>query len=187
VVVLFYFKGAAWAGTRPPKPGATPVTEAELRARLQSLNDLDVPFRVEIGREPGTLVASVRYGDARWLDLARARTLRRAFRVTLTFHPASHTVRATDFFTRFDASVGADGASAEWKAGLGIVFFQVEHERVLGLSLDTHGRFTPNLSYAYSFDLKELKEPLIAAVTRAGWRYRPTIWEGPTWLRWLTA
>jgi hypothetical protein len=187
VVVLFYFKGAAWAGTRPAKPGTSPVAEAELRARLQSLNDLDVPFRIESGREPGTLIASVRYGDAKWLDLARARTLRRAFRVRLTLDPSTNTVRATDFFTRFDASVGADGVSAEWRAGLGIVFFQVEHERVLGLQLDTHGRFTPNLSYAYSFDLRELKEPLIAAVTRAGWRYRPTIWEGPRWLHWLTA
>ncbi len=187
VVVLFYFKGAAWAATRPAKPGTSPVAEAELRTRLQSLNGLDVPFRIESGREPGTLVASVRYGDAKWLDLARARALRRTFRVTLSFDPATHTVRASDSFTRFDASVGFDGAQAEWKTGLGIVFFQVEHERVLGLQLDAHGRFTPNLSYAYSFDLKELKEPLMAAVTQAGWRYRPTIWEGPAWLRWLTA
>ena len=41
-------------------------------------------------------------------------------------------------------------------------------------------------SYAYTFDLKEMKSPLIEAATRAGWRWQPTLWQGPAWLRWLT-
>jgi hypothetical protein len=51
---------------------------------------------------------------------------------------------------------------------------------------DERGRFVPRLSYSYTFDLQEMKSPLISAVTGAGWRWRPTVWQGPQWLRWLT-
>lgn len=57
---------------------------------------------------------------------------------------------------------------------------------VFGLQLDEQGRFKPELSYAYTFNLQEMKSPLVEAVTRAGWDWRPTTWQGPTWLRWLT-
>ena len=69
---------------------------------------------------------------------------------------------------------------------MGITFFQVEHQRVFGLQIDQRGRFVPKLSYSYTFDLQEMKAPLISAVTNAGWHWRPTVWQGPTWLRWLT-
>ena len=39
---------------------------------------------------------------------------------------------------------------------------------------------------AYTFNLQEMKSPLVDAVTRAGWDWRPTVWQGPAWLRWLT-
>jgi hypothetical protein len=44
----------------------------------------------------------------------------------------------------------------------------------------------PKLSYGYTFNAQEMKAPLIAAVTGAGWRWRPTLWRGPRWLGWLT-
>ena len=69
---------------------------------------------------------------------------------------------------------------------MGIVFFQYEHQRVFGLQLDDGGRFKPELSYSYTFNLDELKSPLKEAITRSGWTWRPTLWQGPTWLRWLT-
>jgi hypothetical protein len=31
-----------------------------------------------------------------------------------------------------------------------------------------------------------MKSRLIDAVTRAGWTWRPVVWQGPVWLRWLT-
>ena len=54
------------------------------------------------------------------------------------------------------------------------------------LHLDEQNRSKPELSYAYTFNLQEMKAPLIEAITRAGWTRRPTIWQGPAWLRWLT-
>jgi hypothetical protein len=66
------------------------------------------------------------------------------------------------------------------------VLFQREHQRVFGVQLDEQGRFKPQLSYAYNFNLEEMKAPLMEAVAHAGWDWRPTVWQGPTWLRWLT-
>lgn len=186
IVVLYFFKGAAWAGTTRAKPGVAAVTATELATRLESINALDVPFRIERGALPNEFFATWRYADAKWIDLARARGMHRTFRIRLMLDESSGTVRATDHTASFDWSAGRGGADLEWKAGVGIVFFQYEHKRVFGLQLDEQGRFKPELSYAYTFNLNEMKSPLVEAVTRAGWNWRPTIWQGPPWLRWLT-
>ena len=183
---LWFFKGAAWAGSSPAVPGAPRLTASELTARLEAINALDAPFRIERGAQPNEFFATWRYADAKWIDLARARGLRRAFRIRLKLDEAAHTVRATDYAASFDWSAGRGGADIEWKAMMGIVFFQVERHRVFGLQLDEHGRFKPELSYAYQFNLSEMKSPLVEAVTRAGWSWRPTVWQGPPWLRCLT-
>jgi hypothetical protein len=186
IVVFYFFKGAAWAGTTRAKPGAVSVPASELATRLEAINALDVPFRIERGAQPDEFFATWRYADAKWIDLARAHGLRRTFRIRLTLDEKHNTVRATDYAASYDWSAGRGGANLEWKAGVGIVFFQTEHHGVLGLQLDDQGRFKPELSYSYTFNLQEIKSPLIAAVTQAGWNWRPTIWQGPTWLRWLT-
>lgn len=184
--VIAFFKGAAWAGTVEARDDAAAVGEAELRRRLLAIADADVPFTIV--EEPGTrrLIATWRFADARWLDFARARRIRYAHRVVLEVDAAARTVRPTDQQSRFDASVGIGGASLEWSTSTGVTFFEVRQERVFGLQFDAAGRPQPRLDYRYRFDLQEMKGPLIDAVTRAGWRWRPTPWRGPTWLRWLT-
>lgn len=183
---LSFFKGAAWASRTPAASGVPHLTASQLTARLEAINALDVPFRIERAPQPNQLHASWRYADAKWFDLARANGLRRTFRLRLTLDEASRTVRTTDEVAEFDWAAGRDGARLEWKAITGIVFFHAEQRRIVGLQLDQHGRFQPNLSYAYKFNLDELKSPLVATVTRAGWTWSPTVWQGPSWLRWLT-
>lgn len=186
IVVAYYFKGAAWAGTSPAKPGVALLSAGEVAQRLESVNELDVPFQIERGTQPNEFFATWRYADAKWIDLHRARGMKRTLRIRMVLDETTHTVRATDYVASFDWSAGLGGANLEWKTGFGIVFFQYEHQRVFGLQLDEQGRFKPELSYAYTFNLQEMKSPLIEAVTRAGWNWRPTVWQGPMWLRWLT-
>ncbi|MBL9190210.1 MAG: hypothetical protein JNK23_22200 [Opitutaceae bacterium] len=183
---LWFFKGAAWASSVPAVPGVAPLATADVAARLESINTLDVPFRIERGARPGEFFATWRYADAKWVDHAHAHGLRRTFRIGLALDESAHVVRATDYTAAYDWSAGGDGARIAWQAALGIVFFQTEQRRVFGLQLDEHGRFKPELSYSYKFNLQEMKSPLIDAVTRAGWTWRPVVWQGPVWLRWLT-
>jgi hypothetical protein len=42
------------------------------------------------------------------------------------------------------------------------------------------------LSKAYTFNLQELKQPIIEAVTVSGWTWQPVMWDAPKRLRWLT-
>lgn len=51
VVVLYFFKGAAWAGTSPAKPGVAHIPATELASRLEAVSILDVPFRIERGAQ----------------------------------------------------------------------------------------------------------------------------------------
>ena len=183
---VWFFKGAAWASSSPAVAGVSAATATELATRLEAINTLDVPFRIERGTSPNEFFATWRYADAKWVDRARAHGLRRTFRIHLMLDEAAHTVRATDYAASYDWSAGRGGANLEWKSAIGIVFFQMEQQRVFGLQLDEQGRFKPELSYRYKFNLDEMKSPLIAAVKRAGWNWRPAIWQGPSWLRWLT-
>ena len=186
VIILYFFKGAAWAGSSPARKAARPAPAAELAAQIEAINALDVPFRVDRGERENELIATWRYADAKWIDLARARGLRHVHRIKLSLDLTDHTVRATDFSARYDWSAGRNGANIQWKTEMGITFFHYEHVRVLGVQLDEQGRFKPELSYAYTFNLDEMKGPLIDTVTRHGWDWRPTAWQGPKWLRWLT-
>lgn len=182
----WFFKGAAWAAGAPPAPGVAALTAPELAARLELINTLDVPFRVERGEGRGEFIATWRYADAKWVDYARVHGIRHTFKIRLVLDESAHVVRTTDYGARFDWSAGADSARIQWNASIGIVFFQTEQSRVFGLQLDEQGRFKPELSYAYKFNLQEMKSPLIDAITRAGWNWRPVVWQGPVWLRWLT-
>jgi hypothetical protein len=184
--IVGFFKGAVWVSSAPAVAGVPSVPASELVARLEALNALDVPFRVERGEHQQEFFVTWRYADAKWVDHARAHGLRRTVRVRLTLDGPAHIVRATDYAAEYDWSAGRDGARIEWRAMTGVVFFQIEQSRIFGVQLDEQGRFKPEPSYAYRFNLSELKSPLVNAVTRAGWNWRPTVWQGPVWLRWLT-
>jgi hypothetical protein len=186
LLVLYFFKGAAWAGIRPALPGIPPIPADELASRLESVNELDVPFQVEPGPGPGQWIARWRDEDARWADLARARGLRRTFRIRLTLDEPTGTVRATDEAAGYDWSAGREGANLEWKAVFGIVFFQYETQSTSGPGLDEKGRLTLRPDHPYTFDVNEMRSPLVETVTRSGWNWRPTVWQGPAWLRWFT-
>jgi hypothetical protein len=185
VATLYFFKMSAWAATIPAPAGAPAQPTSELRGRLLAVNSIDAPFSVS-EREDGKIVVTWRFADAKWVDLARAHGMRNTHRIVLELDDATKTVYPTEQYTRMDWSAGAGGGSLRWATGMGITFFQVEHQRVFGLQIDQRGRFVPKLSYSYTFNLQEMKAPLISAVTNAGWDWRPTIWQGPTWLRWLT-
>ena len=185
VTSLWFFRGAAWAGTVPALDGVAVQSAQELRQRLLALTSLDAPFTVT-EQSDGRIAVTWRFADAKWVDLARAHGMRHTHRILLELDERSRTVYPTEQQSRLDWSAGANGGGVHWSTTTGIVFFQIEHQRVFGLQLDERGRFVPSLSYQYTFNLQEMKAPLISAVTSAGWQWRPTLWQGPTWMRWLT-
>ncbi|MGE3936183.1 MAG: hypothetical protein AB7F67_23170, partial [Rhodospirillaceae bacterium] len=74
----------------------------------------------------------------------------------------------------WSAGGGPDLGRLSWKTHYGITFFHYAHERVFGLQI-VNGRPTLNPTYAYTFNLQEMKQPVIEVITNAGWTYKPVI------------
>ncbi len=167
---------ASWAAQVPAVPGVEPATVETLMQRLLSINEQDVPYTIKRGSRPDELVVDWRYADAKWLDLMRIHGMSKGYRLVLRFDEGAHNVRAQDRYASFDWSAGRgpDLLSLNWRMSLGITFFEYRHERVFGLQF-RDGKPTFDLSYAYTFDLNELKQPMIEIVRHAGWNFRPVI------------
>jgi hypothetical protein len=175
-VLQFFLFGrvASWAGGVPAAPGTTPVAAEQLVSRLMAVNSLGVPFAVSKGEQPNELYVDWRYADAAWFDLMRVHKIQRGYRLVLRLDAADGNVRAMEQMSALDLSAGASAAALEWKTSYGINFFHYSHERVFGLQIKD-GQLTLEPSYAYTFDLQELKQPIIEIIRNAGWEYRPVV------------
>ncbi|MDZ4859144.1 MAG: hypothetical protein SGI88_09165 [Candidatus Hydrogenedentes bacterium] len=123
--IAWFFKGSAWATKTPPRPGAQPIRANELRNRLLAINQTGTP--VEVTDNGDTIDITWRYADARWLDHAKAHGMRRIHKLSLDLSEDDHTVRVREYMSAVDWSAGVDAASIQWRAAIGIQFFQYEH------------------------------------------------------------
>ncbi|WP_020699513.1 hypothetical protein [Reyranella massiliensis] len=167
---------ASWAAQVPAVPGIEPAAAETLMQRLLSINEQDVPYTIKRGSRANELVVDWRYADAKWLDLMRIHGISKGYRLVLRFDGRARNVRAQDRYASFDWSAGRgpDLLSLNWSVSYGITFFEYRHERVFGLQF-RDGKPTFDLSYAYTFDLNELKQPIIEIICHAGWNFRPVI------------
>lgn len=182
---LWFFKASSWSARVAPVPGAESVRESELRDRILAIGALPDPVAVR-PLDDGSIEVTWRYADARWLDLMRANRMTRTHRLVLMPDEASKRVRVREYWSSFDASAGLDGLALDWKSASGIQFLAIESRRVVGAQLDADGLPTGALSGGYSFDLQELKSPIVEVVTKAGWTWQPVVWDAPAAVRWLT-
>jgi hypothetical protein len=158
----------------PAVPGIQPVAAETLMQSLLSINEQDVPYAIKRGKHRNELVVDWRYADAKWLDLMRLHGMSKGYRLVLRFDEGAHNVRAQDRYASFDWSTGPDLLSLNWQMSLGITFYEYQHERVFGLQF-RDGKPTFDLSYAYTFNLNEMKQPMIEIIRHAGWNFRPVI------------
>jgi hypothetical protein len=167
---------ASWVGAKPAVAGVPSVTREVLMQRLLSLNEQDIPYTISRGRRANELNVDWRYADAKWVDLMRVQGMRKGYRLVLRLDEGTHTTRAQDRYASFDWSAGRgpDLVSLNWKMSLGITFYEYEYEGVFGLQFKD-GKPTFDLSYAYTFNLNELKQPVIEIIRHSGWNFRPVI------------
>lgn len=183
--VLWFFKVATWAASSQPVAGVKPVSLEQLRDKLLAVNQTDTPVEVSTSDDGNRIDITWRYADERWVDHAKAHGLRRVHKISMTLDESSHTARVLEFWSAMDWSAGGKGANIEWRAARGINFFNFQHQRVFGLQISADGALIPNFSYTYTFNLQELKQPFIQAITRSGWTWKPVFFLAPPWLRWL--
>jgi hypothetical protein len=187
LAVFWFFKGSAW-GVRQSAQSNTRTEQAVfLRDRLLALNQQQQPVQIiALPNNSNTFEITWRYGDAQWLDLMRAHKMRRTHKLVLDLDEGSRMARVREYWSAFDASAGAGDLRFHWIAARGMQFFEFERRRVFGVQLDKSGKTTGELSKAYTFNLQQLKQPIIEAVTGSGWTWQPVMWNAPRSLRWLT-
>jgi hypothetical protein len=156
------------SGTKKPAPNVAPKSIAEVGAAILAVNRPTAPFIVRDGRPEGVdFVAEWRIVDATWSEVFAKAGLAKALKVLMKFDPDSHEVRSVD-----------REWSVEWRAGVPTlaVAASVSRGQTAEISFGTGYAFTEAGAlgdvYRYKFESGELKKPLQAAVTGAGWTWK---------------
>jgi hypothetical protein len=156
-------------GAKKPAAGTPVEPVAELRAELLALNRDTAPWHIReaTADEKCDLIVEWRIVDATWYEIFAKAGLKRAFKILLKFDTAKNEVRGLD-----------QEWSVEWRAGvpdmtLAASAFRGQTQEV---SFGLGYAFTEKLSYGqvynYRFSTTEMKTPMQAAITAAGWTYR---------------
>lgn len=164
-----------WATVVEPKPEVTPLSESELRRRLFSLNEMDVPFQV-FERKNGKIDVVWRLADAKWAGLMTLNKITKIQVIRLKLSEQEKTCRAIDITKSVRAT--ADGLKTAFSFDTffsrGVTFWQWEFEKQYGL-IFKNGEFTFDKVYEYAFSYDELKSPIVNVVVQSGWRYKQVL------------
>ena len=164
---------ASWAGTIKPEAATEPVDLTEMRARLLSVNELDIPFRIVPGKN-GKLVAEWRIADARWAGPMQAGGLKMVHKITLVLDETRKRVYARDREWKCSFRAGIGRLSIFGSFFIGIAYFSYERAAEYGL-LFRNGKLVFGSAYNYRFQLIEMKKPLVDVITDSGWTFRPVV------------
>ena len=173
ICTFAFFRGGPWAARISPPAWIAPVPAEEMRARILGINDLDLPFHVREGKR-GYLIAEWRLADARWTAVLEQAGLRIAHSVKMKLDPKKSRVNAIDISKTIRWSRGVPGLSWSFSFFRGIDFGGFEKGAAYGL-LYKDGGWIFDWAYKYSYNLNEMKQPLVAAVIMGGWTFQPVI------------
>ena len=157
-----------FTGTRKPAAGVAKKPAADLRQALVALNRESAPWHIRDGApEKCDLVAEWKIVDARWYEIFAKAGVKDVFQILMRIDDAKGEVRAVDReFT------------VEWKAGVpslsvaATAFRGQQVEVKFGQAYGFTEKGTLGEIYNYRFNTAEIKKPIQAAVTAAGWTYR---------------
>ena len=164
-----------WATVVEPKPEVTPLSESELKRRLLSLNEMDVPFHV-FERKDGKIDVVWRLADAKWAGLMTLNKVTKIQVIRLKLSEPEKECRAVDIIKSVRTT--ADGLKTAFSFDTffsrGATFWQWEFEKQYGL-IFKEGGFTFDKVYEYKFNYDELKNPIVNVVTQSGWKYKQVL------------
>jgi hypothetical protein len=153
-------------GTKRPAGDARPAPPEQVRTALLAVNRPDLPYGVRAGtaEEGVDLVGEWKIVDGQWRGLFANGGISRTYRVLMRLDPEKCEVRTVDkeFSVRWNAGVPQVGKSLS-------AFRGQSWEKTSAVQFGLNRRGQPTRNYAYTFQTKEIKEPLRAATTNCGW------------------
>lgn len=155
-------------GTKKPATGVVARTPEEVRESLLEVNRPTAPFLVRDGApEEVDLVAEWKIVDASWNALFSRAGLEKVFKVLMRFDEEKSEIRAVDQEWKVEWVGETPRLSLSTEKFRGQ---KVEVSSGQGYAFTEQDRF--GQVYRYKFKTGELKDPLKAATTRAGWVWR---------------
>jgi len=142
-----------------------PVSETELRAQVQAINEFDAPVMVEERKDK--LVATWKYVDAHWWELLAKAGLTKVYELHIKFDNAQHLVTLIDVTK-----------SVSWRAGptevrlRGGFFRGIMLAYEIGKQWGIKENFELGKVYDYKFVPQEIKMPILNSILRSGWDVR---------------
>ena len=173
---------ATWASTVDPQAGTKPLLKQDLIQILLSVNDPKLPWQIKRG-DKEDLIAEWKIVDEKWVDLFAANKISLVHKLRFRIDDRTHTVHAQDVERRVSYRVGVDGrpqATLHWSGHRGIDFYDYERGLTFGV-IFKDGKLQIGEAYNYKFNLNEMKQPLIDAVTKGGWRWKGALSVSPFW------
>ena len=159
-----------------PAPGVAAVERSVLEERLLSLNRPERPWLVR--HDAGAdLVVEWKFADAAWWGVLAKSGLRKSYRLRLYLDERGHRCGALDEFGEVEWSAGAIGSARvtfQRNFFRGVQLMRKERGIAYGFKTPAGGGAGKVLDY--TFDIDALKQPVIEAVTQAGWTYQPVLW-----------
>ncbi|MCC5887875.1 MAG: hypothetical protein JJT88_15680 [Gammaproteobacteria bacterium] len=171
---VFMCRGAGWAARIAPKRSTSQLSADALRQRILAINDLDVPFRIEEGRN-GRLLAQWQVADARWSNLLRSGSLRQVRHLQLELDARARKVRVIETARSMQTGRGPFSFALRFAWSRGVDFSGLEAGRQIGLTHDPERGWVLREDYRYRLDAYEMKAPLIEAITSSGWTWQPVV------------
>lgn len=180
-----FLRLVTWAGAVVAPDGQPRVTSEALAMRLLSVSYADAPITVSKGKREDELVVDWKYADATGLHHAGAGGVKKLHRLVLRLDPSRWVIRCREFHSETAWSAGMNAGRIRWRGEWVIMFFHYQHERIFGLHIGPDGHLVPELHYTYTFDIREMKNPIIDMIRTSGWEWRPVFFFAPSWLTWL--
>ena len=155
---------------RPPR-GIQPVPPSELMARILAINGLGLPF---VAVREGQNRVLLRWKRQEAQETEDGKYAERALlTLDLALHPERGVVTAVE--VSGGLSLGKDGRSASASGSVSRGFSTEPYDPATprGLSF-MDGRWV-TAQHDYSFDVLEMRDPIIGAVTASGWTWQPKV------------
>jgi hypothetical protein len=162
-------------GTKRPAAGSTPVSRDALIKKISALSGGTAPFVVMPG-EDSDLVVELNIVDAKWYEVFAKAGLKKTYRIFLLLDDARKEIRVLEETGELNWKAGIPTASFSAEFFRGRTLAQKEFGTAYAFKEKSPGSF--GKVYEYHFDVNDVKEPLIEAVTASGWSYVPVTSKG---------
>ena len=157
-------------GIKRPDANVAPVPREELKEKLFGLGGEKVPFKITESDKTDILV-ELKIVDAQWYEFFAKAALKKTYQIYLLLNDAEKEVRALE-------KIG----EVSWKKGIPKISYaksSFQGRTIAHKEFGTSYAFKePKPSsfgkvYEYSFDVNDVKNPIIEIIISSGWSYVP--------------